>query len=57
VTLERDFDDELDHAIDETSGLKDTIRVNPARCRNRRPLTAYASLHVHCHILEHEIGT
>jgi FtsP/CotA-like multicopper oxidase with cupredoxin domain len=32
VTVERDPDDDLDHAIDENErGLKDTVRVNPTR--------------------------
>jgi hypothetical protein len=57
VTVERDPDDELDHAIDENErGLKDTVRVNPneiveiAVC-----FTTYSGRYMyHCHILEHE---
>jgi FtsP/CotA-like multicopper oxidase with cupredoxin domain len=57
VTLERDPDDELDHAIDDNErGLKDTVRVNPneiveiAVC-----FTTYSGRYMyHCHILEHE---
>jgi spore coat protein A len=57
VTLVRDPDDELDHAIDDNErGLKDTIRVN----RNEIVeiavrFTTYSGRYMyHCHILEHE---
>jgi spore coat protein A len=57
IKLERDADDDLDHAIDDNErGLKDTIRVNPnelveiAVCFN-----TYSGRYMyHCHILEHE---
>ena len=57
VTLERDFDDELDHAIDDNErGLKDTIRVNPREIVEIAVhFTTYAGRYMyHCHILEHE---
>jgi FtsP/CotA-like multicopper oxidase with cupredoxin domain len=57
VTLERDPDDELDHAIDENErGLKDTIRVNPNEIVEIAVrFTAYSGRYMyHCHILEHE---
>jgi spore coat protein A len=57
VTLERDPEDKLEHAIDDNErGLKDTIRVNPneiveiaVRFTNCSGRYMY-----HCHILEHE---
>jgi spore coat protein A len=57
VTLERDADDELEHAIDENErGLKDTIRVNPNEIVEIAVrFTAYSGRYMyHCHILEHE---
>jgi spore coat protein A len=57
VTLERDPDDELDHAIDDNErGLKDTIRVNPNEIVEIAVrFTTYAGRYMyHCHILEHE---
>jgi len=57
VTLERDTDDELDHAIDDNErGLKDTIRVNPNEIVEIAVrFTTYAGRYMyHCHILEHE---
>jgi FtsP/CotA-like multicopper oxidase with cupredoxin domain len=57
VTLERDPDDELEHAIDENErGLKDTIRVNPNEIVEIAVrFTAYSGRYMyHCHILEHE---
>ena len=57
VTLERDPDDELDHAIDENErGLKDTIRVNPNEIVEIAVrFTTYSGRYMyHCHILEHE---
>jgi spore coat protein A len=57
VTLERDPDDELNHAIDDNErGLKDTIRVNPNEIVEIAVrFTAYSGRYMyHCHILEHE---
>jgi spore coat protein A len=57
VTLERDPDDELDHAIDDNErGLKDTIRVNPNELVEIavRFTTHSGRYMYHCHILEHE---
>ena len=57
MTLERDPDDELDHAIDDNErGLKDTIRVNPNEIVEIAVrFTTYAGRYMyHCHILEHE---
>jgi FtsP/CotA-like multicopper oxidase with cupredoxin domain len=57
VTLERDPDDELDHAIDENErGLKDTVRVNPNEIVEIAVrFTTYSGRYMyHCHILEHE---
>ena len=57
VTLERDPDDHLDHAIDDNErGLKDTIRVNPNEIVEIAVrFTTYAGRYMyHCHILEHE---
>jgi spore coat protein A len=57
VTLERDPDDEVEHAIDENErGLKDTIRVNPNEIVEIAVrFTAYSGRYMyHCHILEHE---
>ncbi len=57
VTLGRDPDDELDHAIDDNErGLKDTIRVNPNEIVEIVVrFTTYAGRYMyHCHILEHE---
>jgi spore coat protein A len=57
VTLERDPDDELDHAIDDNErGLKDTIRVNPNELVEIGVrFTTYSGRYMyHCHILEHE---
>ena len=57
VTLERDPDDELEHAIDDNErGLKDTIRVNPNEIVEIAVrFTTYAGRYMyHCHILEHE---
>jgi FtsP/CotA-like multicopper oxidase with cupredoxin domain len=57
VTLGRDPDDELDHAIDDNErGLKDTIRVNPNEIVEIAVrFTTYAGRYMyHCHILEHE---
>ena len=57
VTLERDPDDELDHAIDDNErGLKDTIRVNPNEIVEIVVrFSAYSGRYMyHCHILEHE---
>jgi FtsP/CotA-like multicopper oxidase with cupredoxin domain len=57
VELERDPDDELDHAIDDNErGLKDTIRVNPNEIVEIAVrFTAYSGRYMyHCHILEHE---
>jgi spore coat protein A len=57
VTLERDPDDKLDHAIDDNErGLKDTIRVNANEIVEIAVrFTTYAGRYMyHCHILEHE---
>jgi FtsP/CotA-like multicopper oxidase with cupredoxin domain len=57
VTLERDPDDALDHAIDENErGLKDTVRVNPNELVEIAVrFTNYSGRYMyHCHILEHE---
>jgi o-aminophenol oxidase len=57
VTLERDPDDKLDHAIDDNErGLKDTIRVNPNEIVEIAVrFTRYSGRYMyHCHILEHE---
>jgi spore coat protein A len=57
VTLERDPDDELDHAIDDNErGLKDTVRVNPNEIVEIAVrFTSYSGRYMyHCHILEHE---
>jgi o-aminophenol oxidase len=57
VTLERDPDDELAHAIDENErGLKDTVRVNPNEIVEIAVrFNTYSGRYMyHCHILEHE---
>jgi spore coat protein A len=57
ITLGRDPDDHLDHAIDDNErGLKDTIRVNPSEIVEIAVrFTTYAGRYMyHCHILEHE---
>jgi spore coat protein A len=57
ITLGRDPDDQLDHAIDDNErGLKDTIRVNPHEIVELAVrFTTYAGRYMyHCHILEHE---
>jgi spore coat protein A len=57
VMLERDPDDELDHAIDDNErGLKDTVRVNPNELVEIAVrFTTYSGRYMyHCHILEHE---
>ena len=57
VTLERDPEDKLDHAIDDNErGLKDTIRVNPNEMLEIAVrFNTYAGRYMyHCHILEHE---
>jgi FtsP/CotA-like multicopper oxidase with cupredoxin domain len=57
VTLERDTDDELEHAIDDNErGLKDTIRVNPNELVEIAVrFNTYSGRYMyHCHILEHE---
>jgi FtsP/CotA-like multicopper oxidase with cupredoxin domain len=57
VMLERDPDDELDHAIDDNErGLKDTARVNPNEIVEIAVrFTTYSGRYMyHCHILEHE---
>jgi spore coat protein A len=57
VTLERDPEDELGHAIDDNErGLKDTIRVNPNEIVEIAVrFTGYSGRYMyHCHILEHE---
>ena len=57
ITLERDPDDELDHAIDDNErGLKDTVRVNPSEIVEIAVrFTTYSGRYMyHCHILEHE---
>ena len=57
VRLERDPDDDLEHAIDDNErGLKDTIRVNPNEIVELAVrFTTYSGRYMyHCHILEHE---
>jgi FtsP/CotA-like multicopper oxidase with cupredoxin domain len=57
VTLERDPEDKLEHAIDDNErGLKDTIRVNPNEIvKIAVRFTNYSGRYMyHCHILEHE---
>jgi spore coat protein A len=57
VTLAREPDDELDHAIDDNErGLKDTIRVNPNEIVEIAVrFNSYSGRYMyHCHILEHE---
>ncbi len=57
VTLGRDPEDTLEHAIDDNErGLKDTIRVNPNEMVEIAVrFTTYAGRYMyHCHILEHE---
>src|SRR6187200_2170929 len=57
IKLERDPDDELNHAIDDNElGLKDTIRVNPNEIVEIAVrFTTYSGRYMyHCHILEHE---
>ena len=57
VTLAREPDDELDHAIyDNERGLKDTIRVNPNEIVEIAVrFNSYSGRYMyHCHILEHE---
>jgi FtsP/CotA-like multicopper oxidase with cupredoxin domain len=57
ITLQRDPDDTLDHAIDDNErGLKDTIRVNPNEIVEIAVrFTTYSGRYMyHCHILEHE---
>jgi FtsP/CotA-like multicopper oxidase with cupredoxin domain len=57
VMLERDPDDELDHAVDDNErGLKDTVRVNPNEIVEIAVrFTTYSGRYMyHCHILEHE---
>ena len=57
VTLGRDPEDELDHAVDANElGLKDTVRVNPNELVEIAVrFTAYSGRYMyHCHILEHE---
>jgi FtsP/CotA-like multicopper oxidase with cupredoxin domain len=57
VTLERDPEDQLGHAIDDNErGLKDTIRVNPNELVEIAVrFTSYSGRYMyHCHILEHE---
>jgi spore coat protein A len=57
VTLERDPDDELEHAIDDNErGLKDTVRVNANELVEIAVrFTTYSGRYMyHCHILEHE---
>jgi FtsP/CotA-like multicopper oxidase with cupredoxin domain len=57
VTLERDPNDQLEHAIDDNErGLKDTIRVNPNELVEIAVrFTTYSGRYMyHCHILEHE---
>jgi FtsP/CotA-like multicopper oxidase with cupredoxin domain len=57
VTLDRDPEDKLDHAIDDNErGLKDTIRVNPNEIVEIAVrFTTYSGRYMyHCHILEHE---
>jgi spore coat protein A len=57
ITLERDPNDGLDHAIDDNErGLKDTVRVNPNEIVEIAVrFTTYSGRYMyHCHILEHE---
>lgn len=57
ITLGRDPDDELDHAIDASEcGLKDTVRVNPNEIVELTVrFHTYSGRYMHhCHILEHE---
>ena len=57
ITLQRDPNDKLDHAIDDNErGLKDTIRVNPNEIVEIAVrFTTYSGRYMyHCHILEHE---
>jgi FtsP/CotA-like multicopper oxidase with cupredoxin domain len=57
IKLERDPDDELNHAIDDNErGLKDTVRVNPNELVEIAVrFTTYSGRYMyHCHILEHE---
>jgi o-aminophenol oxidase len=57
ITLGRDPEDELDHAIDDNErGLKDTVRVNPQEIVEIAVrFTSYSGRYMyHCHILEHE---
>jgi multicopper oxidase len=57
IKLERDTDDDLDHAIDDNErGLKDTIRVNPKEMVEIAVrFNTYSGRYMyHCHILEHE---
>jgi FtsP/CotA-like multicopper oxidase with cupredoxin domain len=57
ITLQRDPNDNLDHAIDDNErGLKDTVRVNPSEIVEIAVrFTTYSGRYMyHCHILEHE---
>ncbi|HEX6393885.1 MAG TPA: multicopper oxidase family protein [Acidimicrobiales bacterium] len=57
LTVDRDPDDGLDHAIDDNErGMKDTVRVNPNEMVEIAVrFTSYAGRYMyHCHILEHE---
>ncbi len=57
IKLDRDPDDDLDHAIDDNErGLKDTIRVNPKEIVEIAVrFNTYSGRYMyHCHILEHE---
>jgi FtsP/CotA-like multicopper oxidase with cupredoxin domain len=57
VVLERDPEDDLDHAIDDNErGLKDTVRVNPNEVVEIAVrFSTYSGRYMyHCHILEHE---
>jgi o-aminophenol oxidase len=57
ITLERDPNDALSHAIDDNErGLKDTVRVNPKEIVEIAVrFTTYSGRYMyHCHILEHE---
>jgi FtsP/CotA-like multicopper oxidase with cupredoxin domain len=57
IKLERDPDDDLNHAIDDNErGLKDTIRVNPNELVEIAVrFNTYSGRYMyHCHILEHE---
>jgi spore coat protein A len=57
INLERDPDDELNHAIDDNErGLNDTVRVNPNELVEIAVrFTTYSGRYMyHCHILEHE---